>query len=72
MFVTGRPFQPNLMFEGKARSLPRWDLPILTNIRLGWKGLQRTNTLAYYEHSKITAVKGLTILGSGFDLITTF
>jgi hypothetical protein len=22
-----------------------------TNIRLGWKGFPKTNTLAYYEHS---------------------
>jgi hypothetical protein len=24
---------------------------LLVNIRLGWEGLQGTNTLAYYEHS---------------------
>ncbi len=29
----------------------------LTNIRLGWKALPGTNTLAYYEDSYITAVK---------------
>jgi hypothetical protein len=28
-----------------------------TNIRLGWKGLSVTNTLAYYQHWQITAVK---------------
>ncbi len=72
MFVTGRSFQPNLMFEGKARSLPRWDLPILTNIRPGWKGLPGTNTLAYYEHSYVMSIKCLKTLGSVFDLITTF
>ncbi len=27
------------------------------NIRLGWKGMPGTNTLAFYENSKITAVK---------------
>jgi hypothetical protein len=26
-------------------------LAILTNIRLGWKGLPERNTLAYYENS---------------------
>jgi hypothetical protein len=25
-------------------------LPLPTNISLGWKGWQRTNTLAYYEY----------------------
>jgi hypothetical protein len=29
----------------------------LANIRLGLKGLPGTNSKAYYEHSKITAVK---------------
>ncbi len=42
MFVPDKPFQPNLMFAGKA-------LP--TNIRQG------ANTLAYYENSQIAAVK---------------
>jgi hypothetical protein len=35
---------------GLAPALP-------TNIRLGWKSLQGTNTLAYYEDSLLTAVK---------------
>ncbi len=33
-------------------------LALPANIRLGWKGLVGTNTLAYYENSKIMAVKG--------------
>ncbi len=32
------------------------DLP--ANIRLYWKGLPDTNTLAYYENSQIAVVKG--------------
>jgi hypothetical protein len=28
-------------------------------IRLGWKDLTRTNTLAYYKHSQISDVKRL-------------
>jgi hypothetical protein len=32
-----------------------WPLP--TNIKLGWKGLPGTNTLAYYVHLKITGEK---------------
>jgi len=50
------------MFAGKARILPEWrNLPgvplkgrflaLPTNIRLGWKGLPGTNTLAYYQNS---------------------
>jgi hypothetical protein len=35
---------------GKAPAFP-------TNIRLGWKGFLRTNTLAYCKNSKLTAVK---------------
>jgi len=32
-------------------------LPI--NMKLGWKDLQETNTLAFYEHPKITNIKVL-------------
>ncbi len=32
-------------------------LALHTNIRLGWKGLPRINTLAYYEHLWITEEK---------------
>jgi len=49
------------VLEGKASSYPTlhlssvalhcWLLALPTNIRLGWKGLQLTNTRAYYEHS---------------------
>jgi len=58
----GKPFQPCLKFVGRARSLPkstshRWALALPTSIRLDWKGLPGTNTLAYYENSSITAVK---------------
>ncbi len=40
-------------------------LALLANIRLGCKGVQGTNTLAYYEHFSITAVKS----GQPFTLI---
>jgi hypothetical protein len=40
-FALGKPFLPSLMFSGEAGA---------TNIRLGWKGLPRANTLAYYEN----------------------
>ncbi len=41
----------------------RHALALLTNTRLGWKGLRGTNTLAYYKHSKLTAVKSYISLG---------
>jgi hypothetical protein len=34
-----------------------------THIRRGWKDLPRTNTIAYYKNSYITAVKRFIILG---------
>jgi hypothetical protein len=40
VFVPGWPFQPGLMFVGKARSERRftlWAPDSLANIRLGWK-----------------------------------
>jgi hypothetical protein len=43
------------MFAGKARSLPYIGLTEkhknYTKIRLGWKSLPWTNTLAYYENA---------------------
>ncbi len=36
-------------------------LASLTNIRLGWKGLPETNTLAYCENPLITAVKSFIV-----------
>jgi hypothetical protein len=57
------------MFGGTAGAYPREGAPLYgrlqaspTNIRLGWKGLQRTNTLAYYENPKIAAVKSFIVL----------
>ncbi len=63
MFVPGKPFQPSPMFvrpgglkwktrveDLKGSSLVQ--APALpTNIKLGWKGLPWTNTVAYYENS---------------------
>ncbi len=36
-----------------------------TNIRLGWKGLPGTNTLADFEHSYMKEVKSFITLGPG-------
>ena len=59
------------MFAGKARAYPSEapfrcsTLDIPTNIRLGWKGLSGTNTLAYYGNPKIAAVISLMIQAPG-------
>jgi hypothetical protein len=53
VFVPGKPFQPSLMFVGKARAYPIVEHLKGASIgyaRLGWKGLQGTNTLAYLKN----------------------
>ncbi len=56
-YLSGTPFRyPTL--GGRLLVLP-------TNIRIGWKGLPRTNTLAYYEHSLIACVKSFITMGPG-------
>jgi len=47
------------MFAGKAElsTFQVLHSRVGTNIRLGWKGLSRTSTLAFYENPLITAVK---------------
>jgi hypothetical protein len=53
------------MFVGEAGAYPRVEhlkgrlLASPINIRLGWKGLAGTNSLAYYENAQLTAVKVL-------------
>ncbi len=39
-----------------------------TDIRLGWKGLPRTNALAYCEKSQLTAVKCFITLAPGIRI----
>ncbi len=61
MFVISKLFQPSAMFVGKAGVHPIEEpfkcftlgkAPSLAHKhRLGWKGLPRTNTLAYYKSS---------------------
>ncbi len=45
------------------RALTQVGSGLLTNIRLGWKGVPRANTIAYYENEKITGVKSFITLG---------
>jgi len=58
VFVLGKPFQPNQMFVRKAGAYPsvgsnRSSSALVTNIRLGLKGLPRTNTLALKNIRKL-------------------
>ncbi len=55
VFVPDRPFQPpSHIWVNKADAylseVPIKVLALLTNIRLGWKGLPWTNAQAYYDH----------------------
>jgi hypothetical protein len=53
---------PTLPYPGAYPRVetPLWKAPAyFANIRYGWKDLSVTNTLAYYELSKITEVKVL-------------
>ncbi len=61
MFLTTSHFRPSLTFDGKAGAYPdrgpsRKGYTAL-NIRLGWKSLVVTNTLAYPYLVLITALK---------------
>ncbi len=39
-------------------------LALLAIIRLGWKGLPRTNTLANCNHLQVTAVQNVKLVGT--------
>ncbi len=57
MFVPGKSFHPNLMFVGKAMSLPKsgaligdslsYALALLTSLKLGWISFLGSNDPAY-------------------------
>jgi hypothetical protein len=53
VFVTGKIFQPSLMFAGKAGAYPSEGqlqgrlLTLPKNVRLDWKGLPVTHTLVH-------------------------
>jgi hypothetical protein len=78
VFVLGKHFLLSLMFVGKARSLllsrkledaSLGQAPALhINIRLGWKGLPGTNTVAYSENLQITAVKSFIVQAPGVSM----
>ncbi len=70
MFVFGKPLQSSLMFVGNATGLPLSGAP--ENIRLGWRGLSGTNTLACYENPEITAVKSFIVQAPGPNVVMLF
>jgi hypothetical protein len=47
-------------------------LTLPTNIRLGWKGLSRTKTFAYYGKALLTAAKSFLTLAPGACSIKLF
>jgi hypothetical protein len=65
VFVIVSHIHPSLMFEGMARSLPlEWSMDNephlgMFELRIGWKLLTVTNTLAYYATQLITVVNVL-------------
>jgi hypothetical protein len=72
MTLSGKTFQPDQMYVGRLEptrvkhfsGAPLYGrlLASPTNIRLGLKGLPRTNTLAYYENHKLWPQK---VYGTG-------
>ncbi len=54
-----------LWVRPEARTSLRQAKSILTNIRLGWKSIKRTNTLAYFATLSVPKKKGLTTLALG-------
>ncbi len=68
MFVNVSYFYPSLIFACKAVRVGPYvgstlvGSSLAANIRLGWKQLTVTNTLAYYGMEQITAVKSFKLL----------
>jgi len=65
VIVSGKTFQPSLIFVSKARTYPRGAslrcllhtyTALHTDTSSGWKGLPETNTLAYSASSLICFV----------------
>ncbi len=63
--------EPTLVEHLKEDPLLGRLLALPANIGLGWKGLPRTNTLAYYENLEITAVKSFRGLARGRNFYHT-
>jgi hypothetical protein len=52
VFVPGKPFQPGLIFTGKASSLPEWSIfKVLPSTQILDEPDKMTNTLAYFAAS---------------------
>jgi hypothetical protein len=64
MFATAIHFHRRLIFAGKAgayqsREPYKTPLGLPVNIRLGWKWMAVTNTLAYYDTATIMSLKSV-------------
>jgi hypothetical protein len=62
VFVHGKPFQPSLVFAGKAGAYPKGEClkgiqALLKNIRLGCKSLPGRKALANYISSSVMKKK---------------
>jgi hypothetical protein len=59
------------MFAGKDRAYLSGtpEMNSTVNMRLGWKGLPRTNALAYYEKMQLRAVKRFLTFSTGGSVI---
>jgi hypothetical protein len=65
MFGPGKPFQSGLLFVGNLGAYPS-EAPFRCTIleyalglahKLCWKGLQGTNSMAYYKNPYVTAAR---------------
>jgi hypothetical protein len=73
-FCPGKPFQPKPITANKAKRIPVLDssLTLNANFRLSWKGLPRTNTLAYLTSLSSTKKKVFVTLTPGVNVIKLF
>jgi hypothetical protein len=60
LFIPGKPFWPGFIFAGGRMKAAPLGLALLSNIRLGWKGLPKTNTLTSLVIKKKSFFKTLT------------
>ncbi len=56
MFVPSKPSQHSIMFSGEASAYLKF-LTLPSNIKLGWKSMLETNTLAYLGHMQVKKKK---------------
>ncbi len=75
--MSGKLLNPSLMWlylrvEHHWGALFGKAVAFIANIKLGWKGLTKTNTLAYYQHLLIMDIKSFITLGPSVNVIKLF